>query len=88
MAPSAKKAVNQGLHRSIPYDTIALMTTADKILAGMRRNPLGWSIEKFKTVARHHHVSFRHKGTSHCVFVRKEARHCLSLRISRSSRFT
>ena len=50
------------------------MTTATKLLAAMRRNPLDWQIAQLQTVARQSGVDWRHEGSSHCVFVRPDGK--------------
>jgi hypothetical protein len=50
------------------------MTTAAKILAAMRRNPLDWQIADLQSVARQHDIEWRHQKSSHCVFVRQDGR--------------
>lgn len=46
------------------------MSVAEKILEAMRRSPLDWQLSDFQLVARAKGVAWRHKGGSHCVFVR------------------
>lgn len=50
------------------------MNSAAKLLRSMRRNALDWSLADLQTVARLHHVSWRHQKSSHCVFVRDDGR--------------
>lgn len=50
------------------------MSTAAKLLASMRRNPLDWTIGELQTVARHNNIDWRHQKSSHCVFVREDGR--------------
>jgi hypothetical protein len=50
------------------------MDTAAKLLEAMRRSALDWTLADFQTVARQHNVDWRHKGGSHCVFVRKDGK--------------
>lgn len=38
----------------------------------MRRSPLDWSLSDFQAVARHKGLAWRHKGGSHCIFVRQD----------------
>jgi hypothetical protein len=40
----------------------------------MRRSPLDWTLPDLQTVVRHHSLTWRHKGSSHCVFVRSDGR--------------
>lgn len=44
------------------------MTTSDKTLERMRRNPRDWRIEDVITVAKHYKLLMRTKGGSHHVF--------------------
>ena len=44
------------------------MSTADKLLDQMRRNPRDWRIDEVKTVALHFAVDWRNMGGSHYVF--------------------
>ena len=46
------------------------MSAAEKILVAMRRSPLDWQLSDFQAVARLKGVVWRHKGGSHCIFVR------------------
>jgi hypothetical protein len=48
------------------------VSAAAKILEGMRRSALDWSLSDFQVVAKHKGLTWRHKGGSHCVFVRKD----------------
>ena len=50
------------------------MNAAAKLLAAMRRNPLDWQISHLQSVAKQHGIDWRHKGGSHCVFVRGDGR--------------
>ena len=50
------------------------MSTAAKLLEAMRRSPLDWSLEDLQAVARHRSIGWRHKGGSHCIFVRTNGR--------------
>lgn len=50
------------------------MGKAEKILGKMRQNPRDWRIENLKTVADLYEISWRQRGTSHCVFVRHDGR--------------
>lgn len=50
------------------------MSSAAKLLIAMRRSPLDWSLADLQTVARQHGITWRHKGGSHCVFVRVDGR--------------
>jgi hypothetical protein len=50
------------------------MNAAAKLLESMRRSPLDWSLPDLQTIARHHNIAWRHKGGSHCVFVRSDGR--------------
>lgn len=50
------------------------MNTAAKLLQAMRRNPLDWQLAQLQTAARQHGIDWWHKGTSHCVFIRKDGR--------------
>lgn len=38
----------------------------------MRRSALDWSLADLQTLARQHEFTWRHKGGSHCVFVRSD----------------
>lgn len=48
------------------------MSTAAKLLAAMRHNPLDWRIRELQVVARQYGIDWRHGGGSHCVFVRSD----------------
>ena len=48
------------------------MTTAEKLLAAMRRSPLDWKLADFQVIAKLKGLTWRHKGGSHCIFVRKD----------------
>jgi len=48
------------------------MNTAAKLLEAMQANPKGWRLEQLQTVARRHDIDWRHDGTSHCYFIRKD----------------
>jgi hypothetical protein len=50
------------------------VNTAAKLLESMRRSRLDWSLADLQTVARQHGIAWRHKGGSHCVFVRGDGR--------------
>ena len=50
------------------------MNSATKLLEAMRRSALDWSLGDFQTVAKQRNISWRHKGGSHCVFVRADGR--------------
>lgn len=50
------------------------MNTAAKLLEAMRQSPLDLSLADLQTVARHHSIGWRHKGGSHCVFLRADGR--------------
>jgi predicted RNA binding protein YcfA (HicA-like mRNA interferase family) len=50
------------------------VNAAAKLLEGMRRSPVDWSLGDLQAVARHHGISWRHKGGSHCIFVRSDGR--------------
>jgi hypothetical protein len=51
------------------YSIIQVMNTAAKLLESMRANHKDWRIEQLQTIARQHDVTWRQRGTSHCVFV-------------------
>lgn len=44
------------------------MGKAEKILAGMKANPLDWRIDSLKVVAREYGLEWRQPGTSHVAF--------------------
>jgi hypothetical protein len=50
------------------------MNTATKRLDAMRNNPRGWHLEQLQTVARQYGLSWRQRGTSHCIFVWPDGR--------------
>jgi hypothetical protein len=50
------------------------VNTATKLLEAMRRSSLDWSLGDLQAVARSRSVSWRHKGGSHCIFVRADGR--------------
>lgn len=50
------------------------VNTAAKLLYAMRRSPFDWSLTDLQTVAGQHGIRWRHKGGSHCVFVRADGR--------------
>jgi len=50
------------------------VNTAAKLLQAMRRSSLDWSLADLQTVARQHEIAWRHKGGSHCIFVRGDGR--------------
>lgn len=50
------------------------MNAAARILDAMRRTALEGQIADFQTVARHQNLAWRHKGGSHCVFVRADGK--------------
>lgn len=53
---------------------IVTMSAAAKLLHAMRNNSLDWTLAQLQTVARQHGIDWRHKGTSHCVFVREDGK--------------
>jgi hypothetical protein len=50
------------------------VNTATKLLEAMRRSSLDWSLGDLQAVARSRGVGWRHKGGSHCIFVRTDGR--------------
>jgi len=48
------------------------MTTAEKTLERMRRNPRDWRIEELKAIAERLGIVYRHRGTSHVTFKRSD----------------
>ncbi|GFK93968.1 hypothetical protein NNJEOMEG_01806 [Fundidesulfovibrio magnetotacticus] len=48
------------------------MGSTKKNLARMRRNLQDWRIEDLQAIARAEGIEWRHKGTSHCIFVRRD----------------
>ncbi len=44
------------------------MTSANKLLERMRKNPRDWRIEQLETIAKHHGIQIRKSGGSHVVF--------------------
>jgi hypothetical protein len=50
------------------------MNTSAKTLASMRQNPRDWQISELQTVARQKGITWRHDGSSHCVFITKDGR--------------
>ena len=51
------------------------MNTATKLLEAMKANQKDWRIEQLKTVAKQHGLTWRQKGTSHCIFAWPDERH-------------
>jgi hypothetical protein len=45
-----------------------------KLLDAMRKSALDWKLADFQTVAKQHDIAWRHKGGSHCIFVRGDGR--------------
>jgi len=58
------------------------MSAPGKLLDAMRRNPRDWDLGHLQTLARRHKVSWRHRGGSHCIFVRQDG-HTLSVPANR-----
>jgi hypothetical protein len=50
------------------------MSAAEKLLESMRRTPLDWKLADFQAVARLKGVGWRHKGGSHCIFIRNDGK--------------
>ncbi|MBF0623495.1 MAG: DUF433 domain-containing protein [Magnetococcales bacterium] len=50
------------------------MSRIEKTLDRMRNNPNGLRIDSLKSVASHHGIEWRQKGTSHVVFLRTDGR--------------
>jgi predicted RNA binding protein YcfA (HicA-like mRNA interferase family) len=50
------------------------VNAAAKLLEAMRRSALDWSLGDLQAIARSRGVSWRHKGGSHCIFVRADGR--------------
>jgi hypothetical protein len=50
------------------------VNTAAKLLKAMSTNPRDWQLTQLQTVARQHEVDWRHDGSSHCIFVRKDGK--------------
>jgi hypothetical protein len=50
------------------------MNTSAKLLTAMRNNPRDWQLAQLQTVAKQHEITWRHFGTSHCVFVREDGK--------------
>jgi hypothetical protein len=50
------------------------VNTSAKLLEAMRRSHLDWSLADLQTVAKQQSIAWRHKGGSHCVFVRADGR--------------
>lgn len=50
------------------------MNSATKVLESLRHSPLDRSLSDLQVVAKRHGLSWRHKGGSHCVFVRADGR--------------
>ena len=44
------------------------MSSAKKILAGMRKSAKNWRIEDLQTLAKHYGIAYRQSGTSHVFF--------------------
>ena len=44
------------------------MTKHEKLLARMRNNPRGWTIEDIKALAARYRIDWRQPGTSHVTF--------------------
>ncbi|MCL1861456.1 MAG: hypothetical protein FWG52_08000 [Proteobacteria bacterium] len=50
------------------------MNAAAKTLDAMRANPRDWQVGNLCTVAKQYGITWRQKGTSHCVFVWSDGR--------------
>ncbi len=48
------------------------MNTSQKLFDQMARNPMDWRLSDLQTVAQQHGIVWRQKGSSHCVFARKD----------------
>ncbi|MBF0308000.1 MAG: hypothetical protein HQL56_00535 [Magnetococcales bacterium] len=48
------------------------MNTSAKLLDAMQTNPTDWRITQLQTVAQQYGITWRHKGTSHCYFMRED----------------
>ncbi|GAB0057133.1 hypothetical protein SIID45300_01454 [Candidatus Magnetaquicoccaceae bacterium FCR-1] len=48
------------------------MNTSVKLLDAMNRHPLDWRIDQLQTVAQQYGITWRHRGTSHCYFIRAD----------------
>jgi hypothetical protein len=62
------------LRSDVARSIIIRMNTAAKLLQAMRSNPLDWKLAQLQTVARQNGIDWRHAGTSHCVFVRRDGK--------------
>lgn len=52
----------------VACNIIAIMSTAEKLLARMRNRALDWQIGQLETVARHFGLKVRKPGGSHVIF--------------------
>lgn len=50
------------------------MNAAARLVAAMRQNPNDWTLAQLQTVAAQHAITWRHRGGSHCIFVRPDGR--------------
>jgi hypothetical protein len=50
------------------------VNAAAKLLQSMQANPNDWRLEQLQTVARQYGITWRQRGTSHCVFVWPDGR--------------
>lgn len=50
------------------------MNTTTKLLNAMSNNPRDWQIAQLQTVAKQYGISWRHDGSSHCVFITEDGK--------------
>ena len=62
------------MQNSVAGSIIHAMNTAAKTLAAMRQNPRDWQISELQAIAKRKGISWRHDGTSHCVFITEDGR--------------
>ncbi|MFI3216058.1 MAG: type II toxin-antitoxin system HicA family toxin [Methylococcales bacterium] len=48
------------------------MNTSTKMLNAMVANPRDWQIVQLQTVAKQHGISWRHDGSSYCIFITED----------------
>jgi predicted RNA binding protein YcfA (HicA-like mRNA interferase family) len=55
------------------------MSTATKLLAGMRQNPNDWTMAQLLTIAQRHGMEVRSTGGSHPIFSHRGVRDSLTV---------
>lgn len=50
------------------------MNTTTKLLNAMSNNPRDWQLAQLQTVAKQYGISWRHDGSSHCVFITEDGK--------------